>query len=74
MKKIVSFVFILIGIASFAQEQPKKEEQKWASKFEQLDQMLPTPNSYRSSSGAPGVDYWQQKADYVINVELNVKI
>ncbi len=71
MKKIVSFVFILIGIASFAQEQPKKEEQKWQSKFEQLDQMLPTPNSYRSSSGAPGVDYWQQKADYVINVELN---
>jgi len=71
MKKIVSFVFILIGIASFAQEQPKKEEQKWQSKFEQLDQMLPTPNSYRSSSGAPGVDYWQQRADYVINVELN---
>jgi len=71
MKKLLSFGFALITLASFAQEQPKKEEQKWANKFEQLDQMLPTPNSYRSSSGAPGSDYWQQKADYVINVELN---
>ena len=43
----------------------------WQGKFEQLDQMLPTPNSYRSSSGAPGVNYWQQRADYTINVELN---
>ena len=71
MKKIVSFIFALLTVATFAQEQPKQEPTKWASKFEQLDQMLPTPNSYRSSSGAPGVDYWQQKADYVINVELN---
>ena len=71
MKKIVCFVFALITTVAFAQEQPKQGTPKWGSKFEQLDQMLPTPNSYRSSSGAPGVDYWQQKADYVINVELN---
>jgi hypothetical protein len=40
-------------------------------KFEQLGETLPTPNSYRSSSGAPGVDYWQNTADYIINVDLN---
>jgi hypothetical protein len=40
-------------------------------KFEQLDQLLPTPNTYRTASGAPGHQYWQQKADYVIAVELN---
>lgn len=40
-------------------------------KFEQLDQLLPTPNTYRTASGAPGHQYWQQKADYVINIELN---
>ncbi|MCS6809455.1 MAG: M1 family metallopeptidase [Bacteroidota bacterium] len=40
-------------------------------KFEQLDQLLPTPNTYRTGSGAPGHQYWQQKADYVINVELH---
>ena len=67
MKKIFSLCLSLIVLTAFAQDQP----QKWQGKFEQLDQMLPTPNSYRSGSGAPGTDYWQQKADYVINVELN---
>jgi hypothetical protein len=33
--------------------------------------MLPTPNEYRTASGAPGHRYWQQRADYVINVELD---
>ncbi|HRG80537.1 MAG TPA: M1 family metallopeptidase, partial [Cyclobacteriaceae bacterium] len=45
--------------------------QEWKGKFEQLDQQLPTPNEYRSASGAPGAKYWQQQADYVINAELN---
>lgn len=43
----------------------------WKGKFEQLDQLLPTPNSYRSSSGAPGPAYWQQRADYDISVTLD---
>jgi hypothetical protein len=40
-------------------------------KFQQLDQLLPTPNSYRTASGAPGADYWQQRADYNIRVKLD---
>ena len=44
---------------------------EWEQKFEQLGTMLPTPNSYRTASGAPGVDYWQQKADYKIDVTIN---
>jgi len=40
-------------------------------KFKQLDTELPTPNVYRTASGAPGYAYWQQQADYVIKVELN---
>ncbi|NJN27877.1 MAG: M1 family metallopeptidase [Cyclobacteriaceae bacterium] len=40
-------------------------------RFEQMGTMLPTPNSTRSASGAPGKAYWQQKADYNIEVELN---
>jgi hypothetical protein len=43
----------------------------WQGKFEQLDQTLPTPNEYRTGAGTPGPKYWQQKADYVISVELN---
>ena len=39
--------------------------------FEQLGTELPTPNTYRTGSGAPGRDYFQQKADYKIQVELD---
>ncbi len=42
-----------------------------ANKFEQLGTMLPTPNSTRSASGAPGGAYWQQKADYVMDIHLD---
>lgn len=41
------------------------------TKFAQLAQELPTPNTYRSASGAPGHQYWQQRADYNIKVELD---
>ena len=66
MNKLIIGAIFLVTISAAAQEQPK-----WQGKFEQLDQTLPTPNSYRSSSGAPGANYWQQRADYVINAELN---
>lgn len=66
----MKFFFItflsLCTLASHAQQQPQ-----WEGKFEQLGQMLPTPNEYRTGSGAPGPKYWQQKADYDIAVELH---
>ncbi|OIQ37376.1 MAG: aminopeptidase [Bacteroidetes bacterium MedPE-SWsnd-G1] len=40
------------------------------NKFAQLEQLLPTPNEYRNAAGAPGHNYYQQQADYKINVEL----
>ncbi|HZB13420.1 MAG TPA: M1 family peptidase, partial [Chryseolinea sp.] len=46
---------------------------QWKGKFEQLGELLPTPNAYRTGSGAPGANYWQQRADYVINAEVNDK-
>jgi hypothetical protein len=39
------------------------------SVFRPLD--LPTPNQYRSASGAPGPRYWQQRADHVIAASLD---
>ncbi|MCP3692962.1 MAG: hypothetical protein GY917_12260, partial [Planctomycetaceae bacterium] len=39
--------------------------------FRQLEELLPTPNSFRTASGAPGPYYWQQRADYDIQVELD---
>jgi hypothetical protein len=46
-------------------------EPKANRQFEQLGTELPTPNGYRTASGAPGPLYWQQRADYDIKVELN---
>jgi hypothetical protein len=40
-------------------------------KFRQLEEILPTPNEQRAASGAPGPKYWQQRADYSIEVELD---
>ncbi len=39
--------------------------------FRQLDTLLPTPNTYRTASGAPGHQYWQQQVDYTIDVTLD---
>jgi hypothetical protein len=41
------------------------------TKFAQLDQLLPTANSYRAASGAPGHAYYQQKADYKMTLVLD---
>ena len=46
-------------------------DQKPTDYFRQLDEIWPTPNDLRRPSGAPGKAYWQQRADYVINVALD---
>src|SRR4051812_27757681 len=66
MKFLTTLFLVIITVSGFAQQQTQ-----WQGKFEQLDQMLPTPNEYRTGSGAPGPKYWQQQADYDIKIELN---
>ncbi len=63
-----SALFIICFAAVFALGQSKS---KPSDKFKQLDEDLPTPNEYRTGSGAPGHKYWQNRADYVIDVELD---
>lgn len=65
MTRIILVSILLSASVSWAQSP------QWQGKFEQLDQVLPTPNEYRTGSGAPGPRYWQQEADYVISVQLN---
>ena len=68
--KMIRFLFlILLAISHISFSQGSYGE--WEKKFEQLGTMLPTPNSYRTASGAPGIDYWQQRADYKIDVTIN---
>lgn len=64
MKRLVVLLMILSPMFAMAQGE-------WNKKFEQLGTTLPTANNYRNAAGAPGKDYWQQQADYVIEAELN---
>jgi hypothetical protein len=46
--------------------------QAFEDKFRQLnDDKFRSPNVYRTASGAPGHEYWQQEADYHIKVQLD---
>ncbi|MEL7799081.1 MULTISPECIES: M1 family metallopeptidase [Idiomarina] len=46
--------------------------QAFEDKFRQLnDDKFRSPNIYRTASGAPGHAYWQQEADYKIEVALD---
>lgn len=40
-------------------------------KFKQLEEEWPTPNRYRTAAGAPGPDYYQQQADYRMEIVLD---
>ncbi len=69
MKRLLTCLLLATAASSFAQDKSPKPQ--WQGKFEQLGQMLPTPNEYRTGSGAPGPKYWQQQADYDIKVTLD---
>ncbi|WP_432714264.1 M1 family metallopeptidase [Pedobacter sp.] len=75
MKKIFTFFVFLgssMGIAN-AQNIKNNPESNHGNKFEQLGTILTTPNEQRTASGAPGVKYWQQRADYDIKCTLDEK-
>lgn len=78
MKRTFQFVAFLccmsMGFAQ-AQETPKtnKTDERNPDKFKQMYDLLATPNMYRTASGAPGPEYYQQQADYKIDVELDDK-
>lgn len=70
IKKILLLTFIsLQTFMSLAQSNSANYNAN--NRFEQLESTLPTPNSYRTASGSPGKEYWQQRADYDIKVELD---
>lgn len=64
---ILKLLVLLLPITVFGQQISNTNQ----SKFKQLGEILPTPNNYRTASGAPGHQYWQQQADYVIDVSLD---
>ena len=63
---------ILISILSsfFIFGQTKRGDTN-KNKFRQLYDQFTDPNKYHNASGAPGVEYYQQKVDYKMDIELD---
>ncbi len=66
MKKYLTLILIFFVNICIAQIENIND-----NKFKQLGSELPTPNSYRTASGAPGHEYWQQQADVKMDIELD---
>ena len=64
MKKILFLLATIFSCSLLAQNVN-------TTKFKQLGEELPTPNVYRTASGAPGHQYFQQQADYDMEITLD---
>ncbi len=73
MKKITLqlLTVFFIGASVSAQEKITKQGHTNQNKFKQLKDELATPNSQRTASGAPGINYTQQKVDYIMDIVLD---
>jgi hypothetical protein len=69
--RFVLFVAALFLAAPASAQGVQQTKGDFQDKFRQLDEVLPTPNTYRNASGAPGHQYWQQKVDYKITATLD---
>ncbi len=77
MKKVLLIILAAVFTISpiFAQNPVQKEDRQKGhynvSKFKQLNEELPTPNSQHTASGAPGYEYTQQQVDYKMDIILD---
>lgn len=68
---LVSATAVLANFSATAQNTQNNPTSNHGNKFEQLGTILPDANTYRTASGAPGHQYWQQRADYNIEAFLD---
>lgn len=71
IRRVPALALCLTFLATFTAASFAQSKTNPSDKFRQLEEILPTPNEYRTASGAPGHKYWQQRADYVISAELD---
>ncbi len=69
--RLLLIVTCFTAVAPSVQAWQETAKFSQADKFRQLEEILPTPNDYRTASGSPGYKYWQQKIDYVIDVRID---
>jgi len=63
-----------VTFSGFSQEEKVEEKQEGhtnQNKFRQLYDEFATPNVYRTASGAPGHQYYQNTADYEMDITLD---
>ncbi|GAB3430549.1 M1 family metallopeptidase [Massilia solisilvae] len=68
MRLPIGLAALCLSMSAIAADPPSSG---FDDKFRQLDELLPTPNTIRTASGAPGHAYWQQRADYSIRASLD---
>ena len=61
-------IFIIVLTPTFLFAQNKNLNY---NKFKQLKEEIAPPNVFRTAAGAPGHDYYQNEADYVMSITLN---
>ena len=70
MKKIISTGFAILMYCTVVMSQPATTKYDPQALF--APQVYPVGSTeYRTSSGEPGPNYWQNRADYSINAKLN---
>ncbi|GGI56788.1 M1 family metallopeptidase [Winogradskyella haliclonae] len=72
--KHVLLGLLFVSAGAFAQETEKEEKPQGhtnENKFKQLYDEFATPNMFRTGSGAPGPAYYQQQADYKMDIEID---
>src|SRR5699024_532888 len=67
------FLFIGLSFTSYAQENQSEESSSKFNKYEAFSPLFMNEytDSYHSANGAPGPDYWQNRADYAIKATLD---
>jgi len=68
---MISLIFSFTGISQEVSEESKQKGYLNTNKFRQMYQEFSSPNMFRTAAGAPGPAYYQQQADYKINIELD---
>lgn len=76
MKNVIYSLSLLTALAATAQDKPATPREPGHTdnnKFSQMYDLLATPNMFRTASGVPGPAYYQQQADYKMDIELDDK-
>ncbi len=74
LNRVLSLAFLVAFVAPLplaAQSWLHNDGSRTNKSIFRLMDEWPTPNSYRTGAGSPGPDYWQQRADYVIETSLD---